>query len=84
MLPEEPPCSWKLFLWKEGPPPPAEEIHGIALVPTLSEPWFNSSLDLVRYSTVLTINSLFLLKLLEWFLLLVIKRILAEDSHNHG
>lgn len=47
MLPEEPQCYWKL-LWKEDPPPPAREIHRIALVLTLSEPGFNSSLDLVR------------------------------------
>lgn len=64
ILPEEQQCYWKL-LWKGDPPPPAEEIHGTALVPTFSEPWFNSSLDSVRYSTSLALNSLFLLKLLE-------------------
>lgn len=59
MLPEEQHCYWKLLVvetlqYLKGTPP-AKEIHEIALVPTLSECWFNSSLDFVRYSSVITI-----------------------------
>ena len=58
--------------------PPAEEIHEIALLFNLPELWFNSSLDFVRYSRILAINSLFLLQYWSWFLLLVIKRNLTN------